>query len=130
MTKAVIASIAIALCCIILTSCTKEVDRGDSSALNRYCSAIIDASVMGIKSDIITSECFQQLQAAGNPGGFFDSKEITTIGVNEDGKYICVCNAKYMFNNTDNTWYFTYKISFTLDEDVITTAEVINYAKY
>lgn len=128
MIKRIIGCIAI-LCVLMCTGCSQNKIQ-DHDMIEEYCSAIIDACVQNKESNLLTSECFQQLKAAGNPGGSYDYKELQIWSLTEDGKTICLCNATYTFKDSPSIWEFTYRITFTVTDGKICTAEMINYATY
>lgn len=111
-----------------LVGCTVNTHEDVNTTL--ICSDIFDAFMNGDKSDIITDECFTQLQESSNQSAAYDSKQMEVDSVFVDGKYICVCSIECSYDSYDIVNASLYKITFTYDEELskVTSAEVQNYA--
>lgn len=117
---------------LLLVGCSTDTKLTEEQVTS-LCSDVLDSAVLNASPETIDSACLEALHLAGNPGGNYDTKELTVWSLydSENDRYVCLCDVYCHFSSTTNVQNNLYRVIFQYDDmsHQVTSAEVINYER-
>lgn len=117
---------------LLLIGCSADTKLTEEQVTS-LCSDVLDSAVLNASPETIDSACLEAIHSAGNPGGSYDTKELTVWSLydSENDRYVCLCDVYCYFSSTTNVQNNLYRVIFQYDKQShrVIAAEVINYER-